>query len=160
MRWMPLVLFFLVGCAPVSQFQGDPVRTINDDLDRQESERTTSTTAADQGKLIQLYADLPDVAEVIDRTAEGRVLPRLRTSVPPAYPRDAFAAGTKATVRLAFVVDEDGRPTAVRAVDATDDRFVAPAIEAVNQWTFYPGTTGGRVDRFLMILPLEFAPAP
>lgn len=58
------------------------------------------------------------------------------------------------------LVNENDRTTAVRAPDAGDGRFVAPAIEAVSQWTFYPGTIDGRVDRFLMIPPLEFAPAP
>lgn len=161
MRWMLLlvVLVLVVGCAPVSRFQKDPVRTINDDLDRQDRERVTSTTDADQRRLMQLYSDLPDVLSLIGRTEEDRMLPRLRTSVPPAYPRHALSEGTKATVRVAFVVDENGRPNIVRALDATDDRFVAPAIEAVRQWTFHPGTLDGRSDRFLMILPLEFAPA-
>jgi TonB family protein len=160
MRWMILVLLFLVGCAPVSRFQGDPVRTINEDLDRQESEGSISTTDADQRKLIQLYSDTPEVLSLIGRQEEDRTLPRLRTSVPPAYPPDAFVKGIKATVRLALVVDENGQPTYVRALDATDGRFVTPAIEAVSQWTFYPGTIDGRSDRFLMILPLELAPDP
>jgi len=37
-------------------------------------------------------------------------------------------------MKVLDLVDKNNRPGAVRALDATDDRFVAPAIEAVSRW--------------------------
>jgi hypothetical protein len=47
-------------------------------------------------------------------------------------------------MKVLDIVDKNNRPGALRFLDATDDRLVAPAIEAVRQWPPVPAQlTGG-----------------
>jgi TonB family protein len=57
--------------------------------------------------------------------------------------------GVQATVVVEGVVDEDGCMRQVRAVQSTDKKLEAPAIEAAKKWVFEPATRNGVPVRVL-----------
>jgi TonB family protein len=53
------------------------------------------------------------------------------------------------------VVDEDGCMRQVRAVESTDKKLEAAAIEAAGQWVFEPATRNGAPVRVLYTVTLN-----
>jgi TonB family protein len=102
-------------------------------------------------QLAQLFSDRPDYASLANRSAEGAVMPRVRTSLPPPY-----VDNTKGFVQIALVVSETGTVEDARIYEASDPRFASAALEAAKAWTFYPGTLFGASAKFLIVIPILF----
>jgi protein TonB len=56
-------------------------------------------------------------------------------------------AGIEGWVMLAFIVDAEGRPTEVQAIESSHPDFEAAAVEAARQWEFTPGRKAGKTVR-------------
>jgi protein TonB len=53
------------------------------------------------------------------------------------------------TVRLHCVIDRNGRPREAEVVSSTFNVFDQPALDALQRWTFAPGTLRGQpVDTY------------
>jgi TonB family protein len=78
-------------------------------------------------------------------TSDGIVLPKLVSSVRPAYTDDAKKAKIQGEVVLALVVKTDGSTADVAVVKSLDSTFGldGQAIAAARQWRFEPGTKDG-----------------
>lgn len=64
--------------------------------------------------------------------------------VPPLYPADAESEGVEGTVLLEAVIDKEGKPSGIKAVNSmVDRRLVTAAIEAVKQWRYKPVLLNG-----------------
>jgi len=57
---------------------------------------------------------------------------------------------------LIFVVDTKGRVTNPKIERSSDVAFEQPALEAVKQWRFEPGTRNGEKVSFKMRVPITF----
>jgi protein TonB len=60
------------------------------------------------------------------------------------------------TVYIVFLVDTHGRVTNPKVERSTDPAFERPALEAVKQWRFEPGTRNGEKVAFKMRAPITF----
>ncbi|MGD8376147.1 MAG: energy transducer TonB [Acidobacteriota bacterium] len=82
--------------------------------------------------------------------------PRVLFQRPPRYPADLLRSGRQGTVYVLFTVQRDGRVADVEVQRSTDPAFERPAVEAVRQWKFEPGTRNGQAVRFKMRVPITF----
>lgn len=80
--------------------------------------------------------------------------PRVIFQAVPGYPPEL--RGRQATVYVVFMVDREGRVTALKVERSTDPAFERPALEAVRQWRFEPGTRKGEKVQFKMRVPITF----
>lgn len=69
--------------------------------------------------------------------------PVLLHRVPPAYPSDLAKKGVSGEVILEFVIDHEGIPGEINAIDGPSALYPA-AIEALKQWRYRPFQKGGR----------------
>jgi TonB family protein len=113
-------------------------------------------TADLRQRLHQLFSDRPDFLAALARDDSKDGLPRVRSMVPPDYPLATAMASVRATVKVAFAVDEVGRVQEPRLLESPDSRFNRAAIEAVKKWTFFPGTVAGKPAVFIMVVPIQF----
>jgi TonB family protein len=157
-RIILLLIVLLAGCT-TSRFHGDPIKETDALFSAYEAEGMDGSTPELSAAVLQVYADRPEYTELIGRDhASGTRFPRPRTMVPPRYPRELLLARVKASVTVAFLVDEDGVVLDAREVQSDDDRFTHPALEAVRKWSFYPGTINGTPSRFILVAPIAFRP--
>jgi TonB family protein len=70
--------------------------------------------------------------------------PRIEEAVEPFYPYDMRVAGLEGTVVVEFVVAKDGRVHDPVVVRSNNPWFERPALEAIQQWRYSPGTKDGR----------------
>lgn len=75
---------------------------------------------------------------------------------PPSYPAELRKLKRQGTVYVLFTVDRQGRVADARVDKSTDPAFERPAIEAVKQWKFEPGTRKGEPVQFRMRVPITF----
>lgn len=83
-------------------------------------------------------------------------VPRALVRRAPAYPDGPRREGADGSVTVEFVVGIDGRVLQAEAVKWTRREFVDPALRAVRDWRFEPGTQNGRKVKFRMAVPIEF----
>jgi protein TonB len=82
--------------------------------------------------------------------------PRALFQSQPRYPQELLRARRRGTVYVVFHVDEAGRVAEAKVQRSTDAAFDAPALDAVRQWRFEPGTRNGRKVQFKMRVPITF----
>jgi protein TonB len=82
--------------------------------------------------------------------------PRVIFQRMPSYPPELKRAGRQGTVYVVFTVDVRGRVVNPRVEKSTDPAFERPALEAVRQWKFEPGTRNGQKVQFKMKIPITF----
>jgi protein TonB len=75
---------------------------------------------------------------------------------PPTYPAELRKQKRQGTVYVLFTVDRQGRVADAKVDQSTDPAFERPAIEAVKQWKFEPGTRKGEPVQFRMRVPITF----
>jgi len=75
---------------------------------------------------------------------------------PPTYPAELRKLKRQGTVYVLFTVDRQGRVADAKVDKSTDPAFERPAIEAVKQWKFEPGTRKGEPVQFRMRVPITF----
>ncbi len=63
---------------------------------------------------------------------------------------------TPATVKLIFIVDENGRVVDPRVRSSSDPEFEPAALAAVKRWKYEPGKRGGKPVRFRVLQPITF----
>lgn len=86
--------------------------------------------------------------------------PVLLDQVTPEYPINQLRAGEEAWVELYFMVDTDGKPYEVTAIDSIGhSSFRNAAIRAVKKWTYQPALyNGSNIDagaRFKVVFSIE-----
>ena len=75
---------------------------------------------------------------------------------PPTYPQELRKQKRQGTVYILFTVDKQGRVSDAKVDKSTDPAFEKPALEAVKQWKFEPGTRKGEPVQFRMRVPITF----
>jgi len=69
---------------------------------------------------------------------------RLTKEVKPVYPENLVKTGKQGNVLLVARIDSAGRLQDVRAIAASDELFVGPAVAAVKTWQFRPARRDGK----------------
>jgi protein TonB len=82
--------------------------------------------------------------------------PRVIFQRMPQYPPELRKQKRQGTVHIIFRVDTRGRVFDPKVEKVTDPAFAEPALEAVKQWKFEPGTRNGEKVPFKMRVPITF----
>lgn len=82
--------------------------------------------------------------------------PRPIFQASPQYPLELRKQKVEGTVNVVFFVDKDGRVLNPSVENSTHPAFERPALEAVRQWRFDPGTRRGEKVSFKMRVPISF----
>lgn len=64
--------------------------------------------------------------------------------------------GMKASVQIAFIIDEKGRVTNPRIVKCSNESFKVIALENVSKWLFEAGTKNGKPVSIRVVVPIRF----
>jgi len=86
----------------------------------------------------------------------GRIAPRVVRVVAPVFPDELKRAGVEGEVRLACLVNEKGEVRHVALAGATNAQFVEPARQALQKWTFTPGSLDGQPVAMSLMIPIRF----
>ncbi len=91
-----------------------------------------------------------------DFTANQQALPLYR--VEPRYPAKALKRGMEGYVVMSFTIDSQGRPIAVKVIDANPRRvFEREAIRALKKWKYQPKVINGKaIEQVGQTVKLEF----
>ncbi len=84
-------------------------------------------------------------------------VPRTRLQPSPVYPYEARKDGRAGEVVVTFTVDEEGRVVNPVVLRSSDPAFETPTLRAVSRWRFEPGRKNGRIVRFRLAVPVQFA---
>jgi TonB family protein len=90
-------------------------------------------------------------------SAEKMVMPKVIKRVQPIYPFAMRQHGMRGEVTVGFVVAKDGRVQNAVVVRSTNPVFEEPALEAIRQWKFAPGSQGGKPVNTNMELAIAFS---
>jgi protein TonB len=99
-----------------------------------------------------LAISLLGAGPISQETARPAVLER----VAPEYTPEALEAGIEGLVVLETIVRVDGSPEVTRPTRGLPMGLTAKAIEAVEKWTFAPGTINGFPAEMRMNIEVEF----
>lgn len=83
--------------------------------------------------------------------------PRAIYQPSPRYPRDLQQQGISGTVKIVFIVDDNGRVTQAKVLESTHPGFEREALKAVKRWKFEPGKRAGKPVQFRMKVPIKFS---
>jgi TonB family protein len=111
------------------------------------------------GLLLALLA--PAVAPVIHAETAAAVKfdtpPRPLKTRAPEYPADLRDQGVSGAVSVLVDIDESGKVVNAEVSKASNDRFRAPAVDAVRQWVFTPAKLAGKAVPARVTIPLVFS---
>jgi periplasmic protein TonB len=102
------------------------------------------------GGLSDEMADIASLADLDQR-------PRPIFQAAPSYPPELRKRNLEGSVQVVFLVDRDGKVIGPKVEKSTNPSFDRPAIEAVRQWKFEPGTRNGEKVAFKMRVPITFS---
>jgi protein TonB len=83
-------------------------------------------------------------------------VPRRLFGPQPIYPFNFKKEGIEGTVKLIITIDEAGQVIDAKVKSSTAREFEQPAIDAVLQWKFEPGTKNERPVKARWIQPVGF----
>ena len=110
--------------------------------------------AIDLGEALESQGE--DGLDQIFSLADLDQKPRALFQRAPRYPQELRAAGRQGSVTVLFTVDTSGRVVDPKVQRSTDPAFEQPALDAVRQWRFEPGTRKGEAVPFRMRIPITF----
>ena len=80
--------------------------------------------------------------------------------VQPSYPRVALMGRMNGTVIVQCIIDRNGQIRDTRVIRSTFGAFEQPAVDAVRQWLFTPGTLHGQPVDTIFELTVTFRVTP
>jgi len=83
---------------------------------------------------------------------------RVLTRVEPAYPRIAVISRVAGVVRVECIIDKNGRVSSPRILSSSFAAFDQPVLDALQRWTFAPGTLHGQPVDTYFELTITFQP--
>lgn len=73
------------------------------------------------------------------------------------YPVFLQRAGVEGEVRIAVLVSENGKVSATKVLQSTDERFCASALSAIQRTSFRPGMNNGTAVKSWVVIPIIFS---
>ncbi len=100
---------------------------------------------------------LPEILAVAPMRVEGEVhRPEIIRQVKPEYSEKARRAGTRGTVIVEAIIDDEGCVRNIRALQELPDGLTESAMAAVRQWVFSPATLEGKPVKVYYVLTINF----
>jgi TonB family protein len=90
-------------------------------------------------------------------SAQEIVQPRVLERVAPEYTPEALESGLEGRVVLETIIRMDGTPEVTRPTRGMRMGLNEKAIEAVEKWTFAPGTIGGVPAEMRLNIEVRFS---
>lgn len=90
------------------------------------------------------------------RIGGGVSAPTILSKVEPEYSEEARKAKWQGTVQLSLVVDDQGRPQAIKVTRSLGLGLDQKAIEAVEKWRFRPGMKDGKPVPVMATIEVNF----
>jgi len=117
-----------------------------------------TTVGVPWGSSTGIGTDAPPAPDAAGPLVPGGAVkaPIVIRRVEPLYPRLALQARMNGSVVLQCVIDKTGHIRDVRVVTSTFGAFEQPAIDAVQQWLFAPGTLNGQAVDTIFELRVRF----
>lgn len=88
---------------------------------------------------------------------EGLEAPVPVRMVPPKFPSDMRREGTGGVVTVKCTIDEKGNVTDPVVEKASNEAFVAPALDALRKWKFKPAKRAGTPIALKVSIPIQFS---
>ncbi len=82
--------------------------------------------------------------------------PRRIFAARPIYPYQFKREGIEGWVRMIIIIDERGNVIDAKTQRASHKEFIKPAVDALLQWRFEPGTRNGKPVKVRRIQPIAF----
>jgi protein TonB len=135
--------------------------TITPAADSAANEGPATTIGSSIGSDIGVGADSPSSTIAPDAAGplaigNGVKSPVVIRRVEPIYPPLAIRAHMSGSIVLECIIDKSGRIRDVRVVTSSFAAFEQPAIDAVRQWLFAPGTLNGQAVDTIFELTVKF----
>lgn len=111
------------------------------------------------GQPIEARIDVPVLVVPLSaapRVGQGVEPPQVVHRERPRYPLSQRMAGYEGEVTVDFVVDVEGRVRRAYVAKSNNAAFDEPALTAVSEWTFKPGTRDGRPIAVHLQVPIRF----
>ena len=100
---------------------------------------------------------VPVLCQPTMKASAGKdILPKVIFQEPPVYPRDMARFGIRGEVTIDFTVDEQGRVQNPVIFQSDNPAFDEPALKALRQWKFQPGTRDGQPVKVRQRVPMVF----
>jgi TonB family protein len=142
----------IVTAEPVGQVNPPILATIRDSL-----QKWRFAPARQGGQPVAAELVLPVRCQPTMPADVGRnVPPKAIFQAPPLYPYAMARFGIRGAVTIDFVVDEQGRVQNAAIFQSDNPAFEEPALKALRQWKFQPGTIDGRPANMKMKVPIIF----
>jgi periplasmic protein TonB len=90
------------------------------------------------------------------RPGRGVTAPRVIYQTDPEFSEEARKAKYQGTCVLGLIVDANGRPTAIRVINALGMGLDEKAIESVKNWKFEPGQKDGHAVSVEIAVEVDF----
>ncbi|MDQ6802621.1 MAG: TonB family protein [Acidobacteriota bacterium] len=135
--------------------------TITPAADYAQNPGPPATIGSPIGSDIGVGAESPSTAIAPDAAGplpigNGVKSPVVIQRVEPIYPPLAIRAHMSGSVVLECIIDKSGRIRDVRVANSSFGAFEQPAIDAVRQWVFAPGTLNGQAVDTIFELTVKF----
>ncbi len=99
-----------------------------------------------------------EILAVAPLRIEGEVRrPEIVAQVKPEYPEKARREGTRGTVIVEAIIDEDGCVVNIRPLKELPNGLTEAAMTAVRQWVFSPATLEGKSVKVYYVLTINFS---
>jgi TonB family protein len=140
------------GAVRASQLEARLKHILSHGVDRARLSRSVAwcaaivciAVAAPVGVLSPLQA-LPNPWDgQVFKVGHGVRAPSVLSKVDPKYPKEARAERIEGTVLLTMVIGTDGAAREIQVTRSINSKLDKPAVSAVRQWKFRPGTKDGR----------------
>ena len=103
----------------------------------------------------------PPILAAAPMRIEGDVhRPEILRQVKPVYSEQARKAGTRGTVIVEAIIDDEGCVRNIRPLQELPDGLTEAAMAAVGQWVFSPATLEGRPVKVYYVLTINFQVGP
>ncbi len=76
---------------------------------------------------------------------------------PPKYPSQMRSEGVDGMVAVRVVIGVDGKVKSAEVAKSNRPEFEAPAVEAVQKWTFKPAKKDGEPVECKIVIPIRFS---
>lgn len=114
--------------------------------------------ARHEGRPVAQAARVPFILVAADVTTPNTTVPpRVTYQSRPVYPMALRRSGMRGAVVVDFVVDPEGEVRDAFVIKSLNPAFDEPALDAVREWKFEPGTHNGTPTFTHMEVPIYFS---
>lgn len=93
---------------------------------------------------------------VVLSAADGLEPPVPVRTVAPQFPPEMRRDGVSGLVTVSILIDEKGDVQEPKVEKASNEAFIAPALDALKKWKFKPAKKAGAIVALRVSIPIKF----